>query len=169
VRTNQQSADWLTAALNGFQIREEVKLKATDTKLLHKPVKMTPRIREKVSSGPDELLQWIKNLNPGLHLENWQVLNSKNELTGWRLILLVALDYATAIKRLGNKILRACLRAFLKSSAFPKQDQDCGGGSWVVRAVGTKARGKGTGDSTSSETQRSSLGRDLQRQRPLVH
>jgi len=110
-----------------------VKLKATDIKHLHKPVKMTPRMREKVSSGPNKLLQWIKSLNPSLHMENWQVLDSKNEPTDWGLVLLVALDSVTAIKRLGYKILRACLRAFLKSSAFPKQDQDCGGGSWVVR------------------------------------
>jgi hypothetical protein len=98
VCTNQQSVDWLTAALNGLQIREEMKLKATDTNHLHKPVKMTPRMREKVSSGPEELLQWIKSLNPGLHMENWQVLYSKNEPSGWRLILLVALDSATDIK-----------------------------------------------------------------------
>ena len=68
--TNQQSVDWITAALNGFQIREEVKLKATDTKHLHKPVKMTLRMRDKVSSGPEELFQGIKSLNPGLHTEN---------------------------------------------------------------------------------------------------
>jgi hypothetical protein len=46
----------------------------------------------------------------------------------------------------------------LKSSAFPKEDQDCGGGSWAVRAVDTKERGKGTGDSTSSENQEKQLG-----------
>jgi hypothetical protein len=43
----------LTEALNGFQIREKVKLKATDTKHLHKPVKMTLRMRDKLSSGPE--------------------------------------------------------------------------------------------------------------------
>jgi hypothetical protein len=67
---NQRSVHWLIAALHGFQIREGARLKATDTKHLPKPIKMALRQKDKVATGPEELLKWIKSLNLGLHMEN---------------------------------------------------------------------------------------------------
>jgi hypothetical protein len=45
--------------------------------------------KDKVAIGPEELLKWIKSLNPGLHTENWRVLDSRDKPIGRRLILLV--------------------------------------------------------------------------------
>jgi hypothetical protein len=44
-------------------------LKAIDTKDLPKPVKMALRTSDKQSKDTEELLQWIRDLNPGLHTE----------------------------------------------------------------------------------------------------
>jgi hypothetical protein len=46
------------------------RLKATDSRNLPKPVKMTLRAKDKVAKSPDELLKWIKDLNPWLHTEH---------------------------------------------------------------------------------------------------
>jgi hypothetical protein len=85
---DQRSVDWLIAVLHGFQIREGARLKETDAKHFPKPVKMALRTKDKVATGPEEILRWIKSLNPRLHMENWRVLNSKSEPTGRRVILL---------------------------------------------------------------------------------
>jgi hypothetical protein len=45
------------------------RLKATEAKNLPKPVKVALRVKENIARYPDELLQWIKQLNPGLHTE----------------------------------------------------------------------------------------------------
>jgi hypothetical protein len=50
------------------------RLKATEARNLPKPVKMAFRVRDKVAHTQDELLKWIKNLNPGLHTEHWRIL-----------------------------------------------------------------------------------------------
>jgi len=78
-------------------------LKATDTKPHLKPIKMALRTGDKVSTDPEELLTCIKSLNPRLHIENWTILNSKDEPTGGRLVLLVVQDSANTIKRDGYK------------------------------------------------------------------
>jgi hypothetical protein len=64
------------------------------------------RTRDKVVQNQEELLKWIKNLNPGLHIEHWRVLDKQSEPKGQRLILLVDRDSLTAIKRTGYKILQ---------------------------------------------------------------
>jgi hypothetical protein len=48
-----------------------VRLKAADARNHPKPVKVALRTRDKVAQTRDELLRLIKNLNPGLHSENW--------------------------------------------------------------------------------------------------
>ena len=57
---DQKSVDWLIAALHGFQIREGARLKAIQSKHLPKPIKMALRTKDKVTTGPEELLKWIK-------------------------------------------------------------------------------------------------------------
>jgi hypothetical protein len=54
---DQRSVDWLIAALHGFQIREGARLKATDGKHLPKPFMMALRMKDKVATGPEELLK----------------------------------------------------------------------------------------------------------------
>jgi hypothetical protein len=65
---------------------------------------MALRTKDKVATGPEERLKWIKSLNTGLHMENWRVLDSRYEPIGRRLILLVDRDSAKIIKDTGYKI-----------------------------------------------------------------
>ena len=117
MRPDQWSVDWLIAVLNGFQIREEVKLRAIDVTYLSKPIKMALRTRDILSLVPEELLQWIKSLNPGFHTENWRVLDSNEDPTGRRPIVIVDQDSATVFKRPAVRVLQGCVRHF---SAIPK-------------------------------------------------
>jgi len=64
VNADQRCVDWITA----------------DS--LPKPLKMAFRIWDKVSTGPEQLLQCIKGFNPGFNMENWNILDTKNEITG---------------------------------------------------------------------------------------
>jgi hypothetical protein len=57
-------------AIDNQRLGSGTRLKATDARNLTKPVKVSLRIRDKVVQTQDELLGWIKNLNPGLHMEN---------------------------------------------------------------------------------------------------
>jgi hypothetical protein len=59
------------------------------------------RTRDKITQTQDKLLKWIKNLNPGLHTENWRILDKQPEPKGQRLILLIDWDFLSAIKRTG--------------------------------------------------------------------
>jgi hypothetical protein len=61
------------------------------------------RTRDKVAQTQDELLKWIKNLNPELNTENWRILDKQSEPKGQRLVLLVYRDTITAIKTTGYK------------------------------------------------------------------
>jgi hypothetical protein len=67
-------------------------LKATDARILPKPVKVTLRTKDKIAQNQDELIKWIKNLNPGFHTKHWRVLDKQPEPKGWRLILLIDRD-----------------------------------------------------------------------------
>lgn len=62
VNAYQRSLDWITEDLN-----------------LPKPLKMAFRIWDKVSTGPEQLLQCF---NSGLNMENWKILDSRDEITG---------------------------------------------------------------------------------------
>jgi hypothetical protein len=61
-------------------------------------------VRAKVAQTQDELLKWIKNLNPGLNTKNWRILDKQSERKGQRLILHIDRDSFLAIKRTGYKI-----------------------------------------------------------------
>jgi hypothetical protein len=37
------------------------------------------RTRDKIAQNQEELLKWIADLNPGLHMENWRVLDKQSE------------------------------------------------------------------------------------------
>jgi hypothetical protein len=65
---------------------------------------MAFRMRDKVATGPEQLLKWIKSLNPRHHTEDWRVLESKDEPFGRSLILLTDWDSAKANSRTSYKI-----------------------------------------------------------------
>jgi hypothetical protein len=100
---NQQSGQWLVKAIGNYRLESGARLKATDARNIHKPVKVTLKIRDKVTQSEEELLKWIKNLNPGPHTEHWRVLDKQSEPKGQRLILLIDQDSYTTIKRTRHK------------------------------------------------------------------
>lgn len=53
---------------------------------------------DKVEKSPDELLKWIKDLNPGIHTEYWRILDKEPEPKDQRLILLTDWDSHIAIQ-----------------------------------------------------------------------
>jgi hypothetical protein len=79
----------LIKALDNYRLESGARLKATDARNLPKPVKVALRTRDRVAQNQEELLKWIKNLNPGLHTEHWRVLNKQPETKGLRLILFI--------------------------------------------------------------------------------
>jgi hypothetical protein len=91
------------------------RLKATDARNLPKPVKVTLRMKDKVAKSPDELLKWIKDLNPGLHMEHWRVPNRQPMLTGHRLIFLIDWDSHTIIKKTVYKIFLGLTQGTVKA------------------------------------------------------
>jgi len=97
---------WLNAALSRFQIRAGLKMK-----ILHvpKPVKMALTTWDTVSLGSEELLQWIESLNLWLHMENWRVLDSKDESTSRRHILLADRTQLLPLRRLATRFIWGCL------------------------------------------------------------
>jgi hypothetical protein len=67
---NQQSGEWLIRVIDNHRLGSGARLKATDARNLLQPVKVALRARDKVAQTQDELLKWVKNLNPGLHTEH---------------------------------------------------------------------------------------------------
>jgi hypothetical protein len=56
------------------------RLMAADAKNLPKPVKIALKTRDKVAHSQEELLKWIKHLNPGLlHTEHWRTLDKQSQ------------------------------------------------------------------------------------------
>jgi hypothetical protein len=102
--TTQQSGQWLIRATDNNGLGSGARLKATDARNLHKPVKVALRTRDKVAQTQDELLSWIKNLNPGLHTKNWRMLGGQSEPKGQRLILHINWDSLVTIQKTGYKI-----------------------------------------------------------------
>ena len=157
---DQRSVNWLVTGLYGFHIREGARLKAIDAKHLPKPIKMALRTKDKVATGPEELLKWIKSLNPGLHMENWRVLDSRNEPFGRRLILLVDRDSAKIIKGTGYKIFTGLSEGTFKVLSDPEEEIRGQASRGRPRAVDTRTEGKGAGDSTFTEDREKQPGGD---------
>jgi hypothetical protein len=72
---DQQCGQWLERAIDNHRLGSKARLKATDARNLPKPVRVALRTRDKVAQIQDELIRWIKNLNPGLLTENWRIMD----------------------------------------------------------------------------------------------
>jgi hypothetical protein len=79
-----------------------------------KPVKVALRMKDKVAKSPNELLRWIKGLNPGLHTGHWRVLDRLPQLKGQRLILLIDGDPFKIIKETSYKIFTGLTQGTIK-------------------------------------------------------
>jgi hypothetical protein len=96
------------------------------------PIVARQRLGEHVTvatntQSPEELLKWVKDLNPGLHVEHWRVLVRQPEPKGQRLILLIDRDSLTAIKGTGYKIFTGLTQGKVKvlrdPEAGPQKEQ----------------------------------------------
>jgi hypothetical protein len=67
--TNSQS---FIRSTGNHKLGSGTRLKSTDTKNLPKQVKVALRTMNKVAQSPDELMKWIKDLNPEFHKEHAQ-------------------------------------------------------------------------------------------------
>jgi hypothetical protein len=101
---DQQSGQWLVRAIDNHRLGSGARPKTTDTGILPKPVKVAIRTRNKDAQTQNELLRWNKDQNPGIHTENWRILDKQSELKGQRLILQIHRGSFLAIKRSGYKI-----------------------------------------------------------------
>jgi hypothetical protein len=101
--------------MNNHRLESGARLKATDARNIPEPVKVALRIRDRVAQNQEELLKWIRDLNPGLHTEHWRVLNKQPEPKGLRLILLIDRDSYTCIRRTDTGFLQGSHRELLKS------------------------------------------------------
>jgi hypothetical protein len=66
---DQQSGQWLIKAIDNHRLESGGRLKATEAKNIPKPVKVALRVKENMVRNQIELLQWIEQLDPGLHTE----------------------------------------------------------------------------------------------------
>jgi hypothetical protein len=98
---SQQFVQSLVTAIDSHRLESGARLKATNARNLPKPVKVARRTRDRVAQTQDELLRWIRNLNPRLHTENWRILGKQYEPKGNRLILHIDRDSFVAIKKTG--------------------------------------------------------------------
>jgi hypothetical protein len=78
------------------------------------------RIGNKVAQNKEELLKWVKNLNPGLNTEHWRVLDKQSEPKGQRLILHIDRDSYTNIKRTGYRIFTGLSQGTVKVLKDPE-------------------------------------------------
>jgi hypothetical protein len=105
---------------NNTRLGSGARLKVTDARNLPKPVKVVLRTRDNVAQIQDELLSCIKNLNPGLHTENWRVLGRQSEPKGQRLILHIDRDSLVAIQKTGYKIFTGLSQGTVKVLKDPE-------------------------------------------------
>jgi hypothetical protein len=112
---DQQCDQWLVKAIDNHRLGTGARLKVTDARNLPKSVKVAPRTRDKVTQTQDELLTWIKNLNPGLNTEHWKVLDRHCEPKGQRLLLHKDQDSLAAIKSTGYKIFTGLSQGMVKA------------------------------------------------------
>jgi hypothetical protein len=61
---DRQSGQWLIKTIHNYGLGSGGSLKATEAKNLPEPVKVALRAKENIARNPDELLQWLKQLNP---------------------------------------------------------------------------------------------------------
>jgi hypothetical protein len=111
-------------ATDKHRLGSGARLKATDARNLPKPVKVALRTSDKVAQTQDEMLSWIKNLNPGLDTENWRVLCKHSEPKFQRLILHIDRDSLVAIQKTGCKIFRGLSQGTVKVPRDPEVQKE---------------------------------------------
>jgi hypothetical protein len=117
---DQHSSQRLIKTTDNHRLESGARLKATDARNLPKPIMVALRIRDKVAQNQEELLKWVKNLNPGLNTEHWRILDKQSEPKGQRLILHIDRDSYTSIKRIGHRIFTGLSQGTVKVLRDPE-------------------------------------------------
>jgi hypothetical protein len=107
-------------ATDNYRLESGGTLKATVARNLPKPIKVALRIADKIAQNQEELLKWIKNLNPGLHTEHWRVLDKQSKPKGQRLLLFIDQDSYTTIKSTRQKIFTGLSQGTVKVLKDPE-------------------------------------------------
>jgi hypothetical protein len=147
ISADQQSGQWLSKAINNHRLKTGTMLKVTEARNLPKPVKVTLRVRDNVAQTQDELLQWVKSLNPGLNTEHWKVLDKQSEPKGQRLMH-IDQDSLATIRSTGNTIFTGLSQGtvkVLKDPEAPKTEA-------VLDTTSSKSASKEEGDDTPSSS-----------------
>jgi hypothetical protein len=130
---------WLVKVIDNHRLGTGASVKVTDTTNLPKPVKVALKMRDKVVQTQDELLTWINNLNPGLNIEHWKVLDRQSEPKGQRLILHIDRDSLAAIKSTGYKIFTGLPQGTAKVLKDPEVQKE----EVVLDTASSKSLSKG--------------------------
>jgi hypothetical protein len=77
-------------------------------------------VGENAAQTQDELLQWVKSLNPGLNTEHWKVLGKQSKPKGQRLIMHIDRDSLATIRSTGNKIFTGLSQGTVKVLKDPE-------------------------------------------------
>jgi hypothetical protein len=85
-----------------------------EAKNLPKSVQVALWVKENVARNQEELLQWIKQLIPGLHTEYWRAFDKQPEPKGQRPILLIDRDSYNTIKQTRYNILTGLSESMIK-------------------------------------------------------
>jgi hypothetical protein len=137
---DQQSGQWLIKAIDNHRLESGARLKATDARNLPKSIKVALRIRNKVVQNQEELLNWVKNLNPGLNTEHLRVLDKQPEPKGQRLILHIDRGSYTSIKSTGHRLFTGLSQGTVKVLRDPEAQQATPG------IASSKSGSEGEGD-----------------------
>jgi hypothetical protein len=123
-------------------------LKVTEARNLPKSVKVALRVRANVDQTQEELLQWVKSLNPVFNTEHWKVLDKQSEPKGQRLIMHIDRDSLVTIRSIGNKIFTGLPQGtviVLKDPEAPKTQA-------VLDTTSSKSASEEEGDDTPSSS-----------------
>jgi hypothetical protein len=120
------------------------------------PVKVAIRTRDKVAQTQVKLLGWFKNLNPGLHMENWKVLVRQSEPKGQRLILHIDQHSLAANQKTGFKIFTGLSQGTVKVLRDIEMRRE--GTAPNIASSESVYEGEGDRTPTSSDDQRGAAG-----------
>jgi hypothetical protein len=134
---------------NNHRLGSGARLNTTNARNIPKPIKAALRTKDKVAQTQDELLRWIKNLNPWLHMENWRILDKQSEPNGQRLVLHIDWDSFVAIKNTGYKILMGLSQGTVKVLKDPEEQKEEGAAPNIASSE-LVSEGEGDGTPTPS-------------------
>jgi hypothetical protein len=149
---NQQSGQWLVRAIDNHKLRSGARLKPIYARNLPKTIKVALRTRDKVAQTQNELLIWNTNLNPGLHTENWRILDKQSDPKGQRLILHIYQDSFVAIKKTVYKMFTGLSQGTVTVLKDPEAQK--GGVAPNIAFSKSVSEGEGDRTPTPSDDQR---------------